>query len=81
MVRLGETGLWLLQEIRGSAGREHFRLLVNQESGYGLQKVRFEDPNQIIHPGHALAGPRNLALGPDRKGKVRGKSKLLLMKR
>ena len=46
VVRLGETG------------REHFRLLVNQ------------DPNQIIHPGHALAGPRNLALGPDRKGKV-----------
>lgn len=46
IVRLGETG------------REHFRLLVNQ------------DPNQIIHPGQALAGPRSLALGPDRKGKV-----------
>ena len=30
-----------------------------------------EDPNQIIHPGQALAGPRSLALGPDRKGKPR----------
>lgn len=46
IVRLGETG------------REHFRLLVNQ------------DPNQIIHPGQALAGPRSIALGPDRKGKA-----------
>ncbi|CAK9101811.1 Phenolphthiocerol/phthiocerol polyketide synthase subunit C ((Phenol)carboxyphthiodiolenone synthase subunit C) (Beta-ketoacyl-acyl-carrier-protein synthase I) (Phthiocerol synthesis polyketide synthase type I PpsC) [Durusdinium trenchii] len=46
LVRLGETG------------REHFRLLVNQ------------DPNQIIHPGQALAGPRSIALGPDRKGKA-----------
>ena len=35
------------------------------------QLFRTEDPNQIIHPGQALAGPRSLALGPDRKGKAR----------
>lgn len=42
----------------GETGREHFRLLVNQ------------DPNQILHPGKALAGHRHPAVGPDQRGKA-----------
>ena len=29
-----------------------------------------QDPNQIIHPGKAMAGPREPAIGPDRRGKA-----------